>query len=149
MHVTITTVKHTTINSNKFTSMFIFLLCLMNTNIFRTTITLVLASPRGFCAGVDRAITIVEKALVKYGSPIYVQHEIVHNKHVVQRLRNEGAVFVENIDEIPEGSPAIYSAHGVSPEVRRRAEKRKLIVLDATCPLVTKVHGEAQQELWV
>ena len=74
-----------------------------------------------------------------------MQHEIVHNKHVVQRLRNEGAVFVENIDEIPEGSHAIYSAHGVSPEVRRRAEKRKLIILDATCPLVTKVHGEAQR----
>ena len=117
----------------------------MKTNSFRATLNLVLASPRGFCAGVDRAITIVEKALEKYGSPIYVQHEIVHNKHVVQRLRNEGAVFVENIDEIPEGSHAIYSAHGVSPEVRRRAEKRKLIIVDATCPLVTKVHGEAQR----
>jgi 4-hydroxy-3-methylbut-2-enyl diphosphate reductase len=104
-----------------------------------------LASPRGFCAGVDRAITIVEKALEMYGAPIYVQHEIVHNKHVVQRLRNEGAVFVENIDEIPEGSHAIFSAHGVSPEVRKRAEKRKLQVLDATCPLVTKVHREAQR----
>jgi len=80
-----------------------------------------------------------------YGAPIYVQHEIVHNKHVVQRLRNEGAVFVENIDEIPEGSHAIFSAHGVSPEVRKRAEKRKLQVLDATCPLVTKVHREAQR----
>ena len=104
-----------------------------------------MASPRGFCAGVDRAITIVEKALEMYGAPIYVQHEIVHNKHVVQRLRNEGAVFVENIDEIPEGSHAIFSAHGVSPEVRKRAEKRKLQVLDATCPLVTKVHREAQR----
>jgi 4-hydroxy-3-methylbut-2-enyl diphosphate reductase len=104
-----------------------------------------LASPRGFCAGVDRAITIVEKALEMYGAPIYVQHEIVHNKHVVQRLRNEGAVFVENIDEIPEGSHAIFSAHGVSPEVRKRAERRKLQVLDATCPLVTKVHREAQR----
>jgi len=117
----------------------------MKTNSFRATLNLVLASPRGFCAGVDRAITIVEKALEIYGSPIYVQHEIVHNKHVVQRLRNEGAVFVENIDEIPEGSHAIYSAHGVSPEVRRRAVKRKLIIVDATCPLVTKVHGEAQR----
>ena len=117
----------------------------MKTNSFRTTLNLVLASPRGFCAGVDRAITIVEKALEIYGPPIYVQHEIVHNKHVVQRLRNEGAVFVENIDDIPEGSHAIYSAHGVSPEVRRRAEKRKLIIVDATCPLVTKVHGEAQR----
>ena len=108
-------------------------------------LNLVLASPRGFCAGVDRAITIVEKALEMYGAPIYVQHEIVHNKHVVQRLRNDGAVFVENIDEIPEGSHAIFSAHGVSPEVRKRAEKRKLQVLDATCPLVTKVHREAQR----
>ena len=117
----------------------------MNTKSAGTPLNLVLASPRGFCAGVDRAITIVEKALEMYGAPIYVQHEIVHNKHVVQRLRNEGAVFVENIDEIPEGSHAIFSAHGVSPEVRKRADKRKLQVLDATCPLVTKVHREAQR----
>ena len=117
----------------------------MNTNSVGSQLNLVLASPRGFCAGVDRAITIVEKALEMYGAPIYVQHEIVHNKHVVQRLRNDGAVFVENIDEIPEGSHAIFSAHGVSPEVRKRAEKRKLQVLDATCPLVTKVHREAQR----
>ncbi len=117
----------------------------MNTKSAGAPLNLVLASPRGFCAGVDRAITIVEKALEMYGAPIYVQHEIVHNKHVVQRLRNEGAVFVENIDEIPEGSHAIFSAHGVSPEVRKRAEKRKLQVLDATCPLVTKVHREAQR----
>ena len=117
----------------------------MNTNSAGAPLNLVLASPRGFCAGVDRAITIVEKALEMYGAPIYVQHEIVHNKHVVQRLRKEGAVFVENIDEIPEGSHAIFSAHGVSPEVRKRAEKRKLQVLDATCPLVTKVHREAQR----
>ena len=117
----------------------------MNTNSAGVPLNLILASPRGFCAGVDRAITIVEKGLEMYGAPIYVQHEIVHNKHVVQRLRNEGAVFVENIDEIPEGSHAIFSAHGVSPEVRKRAEKRKLQVLDATCPLVTKVHREAQR----
>ena len=117
----------------------------MNTNSAGAPLNLVLASPRGFCAGVDRAITIVEKALEMYGAPIYVQHEIVHNKHVVQRLRNEGAVFVENIDEIPEGSHAIFSAHGVAPEVRKRADKRKLQVLDATCPLVTKVHREAQR----
>jgi len=109
------------------------------------SINLVLASPRGFCAGVDRAITIVEKALSMYGSPIYVQHEIVHNKHVVKRLQNNGVIFVENIDEIPEGSYVIYSAHGVSPEVRKRAENRKLRILDATCPLVTKVHGEAKR----
>ena len=117
----------------------------MNTNNAGAPLNLVLASPRGFCAGVDRAITIVEKALEMYGAPIYVQHEIVHNKHVVQRLRNDGAVFVENIDEIPEGSHVIYSAHGVAPEVRQRSEKRNLKVLDATCPLVTKVHGEAQR----
>ena len=117
----------------------------MNTNSAGAPLNLVLASPRGFCAGVDRAITIVEKALEMYGAPIYVQHEIVHNKHVVQRLRNDGAVFVENINEIPEGSHAIFSAHGVSPEVRKRAENRKLQVLDATCPLVTKVHREAQR----
>ena len=117
----------------------------MTSNNPQPSLNLVLASPRGFCAGVDRAITIVEKALKLYGAPIYVQHEIVHNKHVVQRLRNDGAVFVENIDEIPEGSHVIYSAHGVAPEVRKRAEKRKLKVLDATCPLVTKVHGEAQR----
>jgi len=117
----------------------------MNGNSSQAEIKIVLASPRGFCAGVDRAITIVEKALEIYGAPIYVQHEIVHNKHVVQRLRDDGAVFVENVDEIPDGSHVIYSAHGVAPEVRRRAEKRNLKVLDATCPLVTKVHGEAQR----
>ena len=117
----------------------------MNGNSSQAEIKMVLASPRGFCAGVDRAITIVEKALEIYGAPIYVQHEIVHNKHVVQRLRDDGAVFVENVDEIPEGSHVIYSAHGVAPEVRRRAEKRNLKVIDATCPLVTKVHGEAKR----
>ena len=117
----------------------------MNGNSSQAEIKMVLASPRGFCAGVDRAITIVEKALEIYGAPIYVQHEIVHNKHVVQRLRDDGAVFVENVDEIPEGSHVIYSAHGVAPEVRQRAEKRNLKVIDATCPLVTKVHGEAQR----
>ena len=117
----------------------------MGVNKLSDSIELLLASPRGFCAGVDRAITIVEKALQKYGSPIYVRHEIVHNKHVVQRLRDRGAIFVENINDIPSGSRAIYSAHGVSPMVRRIAERRKLKVLDATCPLVTKVHGEAQR----
>ena len=117
----------------------------MNGNSSQAEIKMVLASPRGFCAGVDRAITIVEKALEIYGAPIYVQHEIVHNKHVVQRLRDDGAVFVENVDEIPEGSHVIYSAHGVAPEVRQRADKRNLKVIDATCPLVTKVHGEAKR----
>ena len=89
----------------------------MVTSRSKKSINLVLASPRGFCAGVDRAITIVEKALEMYGSPIYVQHEIVHNAHVVRRLKENGVIFVENIDEIPEGSHVIYSAHGVSPEV--------------------------------
>ena len=106
---------------------------------------LVLASPRGFCAGVDRAITIVEKAVEQYGPPIYVRHEIVHNPHVVNRLRERGVIFVEDIEEVPEGAHAIYSAHGVSPAVREKATSRKLQVLDATCPLVTKVHGEAQR----
>jgi len=111
----------------------------------KKSINLFLASPRGFCAGVDRAITIVEKALEIYGSPIYVQHEIVHNTHVVKRLQDNGVVFVENVDQIPEGAHVIYSAHGVSPEVRKRSRKLNLKVLDATCPLVTKVHGEAKR----
>ncbi len=106
---------------------------------------LVLASPRGFCAGVDRAITIVEKALELYGPPIYVRHEIVHNQHVVQRLRDRGVIFVEDVIEIPVGSHAVFSAHGVAPLVREEASKRALEVLDATCPLVTKVHGEAKR----
>ena len=117
----------------------------MVTSSSKKAINLVLASPRGFCAGVDRAITIVEKALEMYGSPIYVQHEIVHNTHVVKRLQENGVVFVENVDQIPEGAHVIYSAHGVSPEVRKRARKLNLKVLDATCPLVTKVHGEARR----
>lgn len=106
---------------------------------------IVLASPRGFCAGVDRAILIVEKALAKWGPPIYVRHEIVHNRHVVQRLQAQGVIFVEEIEDIPVGAHAIFSAHGVSPEVRNQAIVRNLEVVDATCPLVTKVHGEAQR----
>jgi len=104
-----------------------------------------LASPRGFCAGVDRAILIVEKALEKFGAPIYVRHEIVHNKHVVQDLTKKGAIFVEEISEIPEGSLTIFSAHGVSDKVEEDAEKRNLQVIDATCPLVTKVHLAARK----
>ena len=104
---------------------------------------ILLASPRGFCAGVDRAIEIVERALERFGAPIYVRHEIVHNRHVVDRLRAMGAVFVEEIDEIPEGAVAIFSAHGVSREVVERARHRRLRAIDATCPLVTKVHREA------
>ena len=101
-----------------------------------------LANPRGFCAGVDRAIEIVERALQLHGAPIYVRHEVVHNKFVVNDLRSKGAVFVEELDEIPQGSTVIFSAHGVSQTVRRDAEARGLRVFDATCPLVTKVHVE-------
>ena len=101
-----------------------------------------LANPRGFCAGVDRAIDIVERALELFGAPIYVRHEVVHNKFVVDNLRAKGAVFVEELDDIPEGSTVVFSAHGVSQAVRREAESRGLKVFDATCPLVTKVHVE-------
>ena len=103
---------------------------------------LVLAQPRGFCAGVDRAIDIVERALAQFGAPIYVRHEIVHNRHVVDSLRGRGAVFVEELAEIPAGSTVVFSAHGVSRAVRAEAEQRGLHVFDATCPLVTKVHVE-------
>ena len=103
---------------------------------------LLLAQPRGFCAGVDRAIEIVERALEQFGAPIYVRHEIVHNDHVVQDLRSKGAVFVEELDEIPAGATVVFSAHGVSQAVRADAQGRGLRVFDATCPLVTKVHVE-------
>ncbi len=101
-----------------------------------------LANPRGFCAGVDRAIEIVERALALYGAPIYVRHEVVHNKYVVDDLRRKGAIFVEELDEVPSGNTVIFSAHGVSQAVRQEAEARGLKVFDATCPLVTKVHVE-------
>ena len=103
---------------------------------------IVLANPRGFCAGVDRAIEIVEQALTMHGAPIYVRHEVVHNRFVVENLEQKGAVFVENLDEVPSGSILIFSAHGVSHEVRREAKVREFKVFDATCPLVTKVHVE-------
>ncbi|MFZ9670474.1 MAG: 4-hydroxy-3-methylbut-2-enyl diphosphate reductase [Burkholderiaceae bacterium] len=106
---------------------------------------IVLAEPRGFCAGVDRAIEIVEKALAKFGAPIYVRHEIVHNDHVVRDLRDKGAVFVEDLNEVPLGARVIMSAHGVSRKVRDHATERDLEVFDATCPLVTKVHVEVRK----
>jgi 4-hydroxy-3-methylbut-2-enyl diphosphate reductase len=104
-----------------------------------------LASPRGFCAGVDRAIEIVERAIELFGAPIYVRHEVVHNKYVVDRLRGLGAIFVEELAEVPAGSTVIFSAHGVSTAVEREAKERGLTVFDATCPLVTKVHMEVQR----
>ena len=107
--------------------------------------SIVLAQPRGFCAGVDRAITIVERALEQFGAPIYVRHEIVHNKYVVDDLKNKGAIFIEELDEAPDGSTVIFSAHGVSLAVRAEAQRRDLHIFDATCPLVTKVHVEVKR----
>ncbi|MDH5601672.1 MAG: 4-hydroxy-3-methylbut-2-enyl diphosphate reductase [Gammaproteobacteria bacterium] len=105
----------------------------------------ILANPRGFCAGVDRAIEIVERALELFGAPIYVRHEVVHNKFVVDGLRNKGAIFVEELDEVPDDATVIFSAHGVSKKVREEAKQRGLKVFDATCPLVTKVHMEVMR----
>ena len=104
-----------------------------------------LATPRGFCAGVDRAIQIVERAIEKYGAPVYVRHEIVHNRHVVDRLKAMGAVFVEELEECPPDRPVVFSAHGVPKSVPAEAKARKMLYLDATCPLVSKVHVEAQR----
>ena len=109
-------------------------------------IKILLAEPRGFCAGVVRAIEIVEKALKKYGSPVYVRHEIVHNKHVVEDLKQKGAIFVEELDDIKDNTrPVIFSAHGVPKKVPEEAARRNMFHVDATCPLVTKVHREAQR----
>lgn len=102
-----------------------------------------LAAPRGYCAGVDRAVIAVEKALEQYGAPVYVRHEIVHNKYVVQTLEKKGAIFVERTEEVPEGSIVMFSAHGVAPVVHEEAARGRLATIDATCPLVTKVHKEA------
>jgi 4-hydroxy-3-methylbut-2-enyl diphosphate reductase len=110
----------------------------------KRALRVVLAKPRGFCAGVERAIEIVERALAIYGPPVYVRHEIVHNKHVVEALRAKGAVFVEELDEIPSGAVTVFSAHGVSTAVEDEARLRELPVIDATCPLVTKVHKEGR-----
>jgi 4-hydroxy-3-methylbut-2-enyl diphosphate reductase len=109
-------------------------------------IHITLAEPRGFCAGVDRAITIVEKTLEKYGAPIYVRHEVVHNEFVIEDLKRKGAIFVEDMEDIPKGSHVIYSAHGVSKLVRKKASDFNLVPIDATCPLVTKVHKEVIQQ---
>jgi 4-hydroxy-3-methylbut-2-enyl diphosphate reductase len=106
-----------------------------------------IAAPRGFCAGVDRAITIVEKAIEKYGAPVFVRHEIVHNRHVVQALRDKGAVFIDELDEVPDGRPVVFSAHGVPKLVPASAEARGLDYLDATCPLVSKVHRQAERQV--
>ncbi|RYE11711.1 MAG: 4-hydroxy-3-methylbut-2-enyl diphosphate reductase, partial [Rickettsiales bacterium] len=106
---------------------------------------LILATPRGFCAGVTRAIEIVEKAIIKYGRPIYVRHEIVHNQYVVNDLKNKGAIFIDDVNDVPIGSHVIFSAHGVSIKIEEESLHRNLSIIDATCPLVTKVHIEAQR----
>ncbi|MDV7271168.1 4-hydroxy-3-methylbut-2-enyl diphosphate reductase [Thioclava sp. A2] len=111
----------------------------------KPSLTLYLAAPRGFCAGVDRAIKIVEMAIEKWGAPVYVRHEIVHNKFVVDSLRDKGAVFVEELDECPDDRPVIFSAHGVPKSVPAEARRREMIYVDATCPLVSKVHNEAER----
>ena len=106
---------------------------------------ILLAAPRGYCAGVDRAVVTVEKALGLYGAPVYVRKQIVHNKHVVETLEKRGAIFVDEVEEVPEGSTVVFSAHGVAPEVHTQAAERQLKTIDATCPLVTKVHSEAKR----
>lgn len=111
------------------------------------TLKLLIAAPRGFCAGVDRAIEIVEKALERYGAPVYVRHEIVHNKYVVEELKAKGAIFVEELDEVPNDAPVVFSAHGVPKSVPAEAERRKLLYVDATCPLVSKVHRQAERQI--
>ncbi|PTS90835.1 MULTISPECIES: 4-hydroxy-3-methylbut-2-enyl diphosphate reductase [unclassified Caulobacter] len=111
----------------------------------RPALTILLASPRGFCAGVDRAIQIVERAIEKFGAPVYVRHEIVHNRHVVDRLKALGAIFIEELSEAPDDRPIVFSAHGVPKSVPAEAKARQMIYLDATCPLVSKVHVEAQK----
>ena len=111
----------------------------------KTPLTLLIAAPRGFCAGVDRAIRIVELAIEKYGAPVYVRHEIVHNRYVVDALKEQGAIFVEELDEVPDGVPVVFSAHGVPKAVPAKAEERGLEYLDATCPLVSKVHRQAER----
>ncbi|MFI5032878.1 MAG: 4-hydroxy-3-methylbut-2-enyl diphosphate reductase [Reyranellales bacterium] len=111
----------------------------------KTLLTILLASPRGFCAGVERAIQIVERAIERYGQPVYVRHEIVHNRFVVESLEAKGAIFVEELDEVPDDRPVVFSAHGVPKAVPAEAARRQMLYLDATCPLVSKVHREAER----
>ena len=110
-------------------------------------LTLLIAAPRGFCAGVDRAIEIVERAIERYGAPVYVRHEIVHNKYVVNALKAQGAIFVEELDEVPDDAPVVFSAHGVPKAVPAEAQRRNMIYVDATCPLVSKVHRQAERQV--
>jgi 4-hydroxy-3-methylbut-2-enyl diphosphate reductase len=110
-------------------------------------LNLLIAAPRGFCAGVDRAIEIVEKALERYGAPVYVRHEIVHNKYVVEGLKAKGAVFVKELDEVPDDAPVVFSAHGVPKTVPAEAKRRQLLYVDATCPLVSKIHRQAERQI--
>lgn len=110
-------------------------------------LTVLIAAPRGFCAGVDRAIEIVERALERYGAPVYVRHEIVHNRYVVDALKAKGAIFVEELDQVPDDAPVVFSAHGVPKSVPAEAERRKLLYVDATCPLVSKVHRQAERQI--
>jgi 4-hydroxy-3-methylbut-2-enyl diphosphate reductase len=113
----------------------------------RLGLTLLIAAPRGFCAGVDRAIEIVERAIERYGAPVYVRHEIVHNQYVVNALKAQGAIFVEELDEVPEGAPVVFSAHGVPKSVPAEATRRNMTWVDATCPLVSKVHRQAERQI--
>lgn len=113
----------------------------------KPALTLLIAAPRGFCAGVDRAIEIVEKAIERFGAPVYVRHEIVHNRYVVDSLKAKGAIFVEELDEVPDGVPVVFSAHGVPKSVPAEAERRELLYVDATCPLVSKVHRQAERQI--
>ena len=113
----------------------------------RLALTVLIAAPRGFCAGVDRAIEIVERALERYGAPVYVRHEIVHNRYVVEGLKTKGAIFVDELDQVPDGAPVVFSAHGVPKSVPAEAQRRGLDYLDATCPLVSKVHRQAERQI--
>ena len=113
----------------------------------RLPLQILIAAPRGFCAGVDRAIEIVERAIKRFGAPVYVRHEIVHNRYVVDALKAQGAIFVEELDEVPQGAPVVFSAHGVPKSVPAEADRRQMVWVDATCPLVSKVHRQAERQL--